>query len=183
MITFDENNKPLVEIVNEQTGELETVPLESLPVSRRLTWMAREVRRLEKQKEQINQTTKEELERIGFEGKMAAERIDNTMSYLMTRAEMSLAELGDDCPKDAKNRPRFAVPGQGTFKYRAGRESVNIDQFYELPKDKAQELLDTRPDLFTVSTKYTPNKTAIKEANNRPDCFVVEKPQDKLILD
>jgi len=183
LITYDENNKPFVEIIDEETGELKTVPLESLPAAKRLTWLAREAKRLEKQKEQVIQAGFDEIERINHEAATAVNRIDNAVNYLMTQAGMSLAELGDDCPKDKKNRPVFIIPGQGSFKYRSGRESVNVDEFYELPKDEAQELLDTRPDLFTISTKYTPNKTAIKDTDNRPSCFVVEKPQDKLVLE
>lgn len=115
--------------------------------------IAREIKRLESEIEQIDEYKKAELDRIRESSERKKMSKQNSIAYLLQRAEMLLAH---------HDKEKYDMPGVGRFSFKLTTQSVDTTDYDALSEEKQTELHQSYPDLFAV--KYSPNKKAIKEA-------------------
>lgn len=178
-LTDDPDPKWVVDVIEEETGEIVTKPVTDIQPLRQLGYLARTIRSRMQQIEIIQDEAKRQVELIQAITAGEVARIEKEIEFHAARAQEVMHGMEGQIPTDKKGRPVYSLPGQGKFTWTSGREKVEDGEFFNMPEEKQQEIITAHPDLFKV--KYSPDKRAIKTwitENSALEGFTIIRPDD-----
>lgn len=174
MGTIDE--QVIAEII-EIDGEQETFIVGQIG-DKDLPKLARAIKHLESEIEQIEEYKKAELERIRDMSLRKQESKQASIKFLLNQAEGLLKVRGER---------KYDMPGIGYFGFRKSPQSVLTGDYDAMSEAQQAEVQALYPNLFSTKVSVAPNKKVIKEtfdgdtvADGIP--FAISQQEEKLVF-
>lgn len=143
-------------LVDLETGEVVdalATALADKTVIEDLPRYARALRTIEARMDVVRKYRAEETERIQAICDQKTDKFEDTKRILTSTVKGLMESTGKE---------RLDYPGLGTFKFGLSRESVNTDEYDDLPDDEKDIFQSTNCGWFHKKTTVTPDKKKIK---------------------
>ena len=154
----------VVELLNEDTGEIEQVALRDLPAIKRLTYAGAAIHNTQKKIAVAKEAYKAELHLVKSRYEGSIEALEIAELDLLGIAQAALQGDGMDgiLPKDTKKRPVFELPGVGKFKWQKLRAKLDMSLWDVMPNEYRENLHAEFPSLIVEQVVYKPATADIK---------------------
>ena len=165
--TTSPKDEVMIDVVNPETGELESVAASSLPKNKLLFHLGRAASNIKKEVAQA----KEQLAIDIADGRALfqnfTERAEDKLAVMNELAVEALQVEADagNMPLDKKNRPYYNIPGHGKWGYRTGAAAlVDTGHWDELDEHERADVVQTAPKgTYKTVVEYKPVKAEIKK--------------------
>ncbi len=161
------SDEVMIDVVNSETGELESVLASSLPKNKLLFHLGRAASNIRREVAQAKwqRDMKAADDKAIFENfKEVAESKIDTMNNMAADALKVEADAGN-MPLDKKNRPYYNIPGRGKWAYRTGTAAlVDTGHWDEMDEHEQADVVQTAPEgTYKTTVEYKPVKAEIRK--------------------